>query len=139
MKVFIDNNVLIDFLMRREPFCEAATKVFGMCEQGIVEGIVSSLSIVNAAYVLRKLLPQEELYKKFSILLDYCHLSPISHGIVVRAIDEGKNDFEDAVQYQSAKEVGVDVILTRDKSGFQKSEIPVLTPAECVAYCEERQ
>ncbi|MGN1247870.1 MAG: PIN domain-containing protein, partial [Paludibacteraceae bacterium] len=51
MKVFIDNNVLIDFLLSREPFCGAATKVFGMCEQRMVEGVVSSLSIVNAAYV----------------------------------------------------------------------------------------
>ena len=137
MKVFIDNNVLIDFLISREPFCEAATKVFGMCEQKMVEGVVSSLSIVNAAYVLRKLLPQEQLYKKFSILLDYCHLSSISHEIVLRAMADERNDFEDAVQYQSAKEFGVDMILTRDKGGFQNREIPILTPDEFLSYCEE--
>lgn len=39
-------------------------------------------------------------------------------------------DFEDAMQYFSAKEIGADCIVTRNVKDFDFAEIEVLTPHE---------
>ena len=54
MKAFIDTNVLLDNLAMREGFYEDAATIFSMVKDGYIEGIVSSLSIINCAYVLPK-------------------------------------------------------------------------------------
>jgi predicted nucleic acid-binding protein len=49
---------------------------------------------------------------------------------VKAALAGADSDFEDAVQRICAEENGVDVIITRDKSGFADAKIPVMTPTE---------
>ncbi len=47
------------------------------------------------------------------------------------------NDFEDAIQYYSAKaETGICAIVTRNKADYSASEIPVLSPEEYLAMRE---
>ena len=41
--------------------------------------------------------------------------------------DSDFNDFEDALQYYSAIENGIEIIITRNLKDFQKSKILVLT------------
>jgi predicted nucleic acid-binding protein len=43
------------------------------------------------------------------------------------------SDFEDGLQYYSALENNVDIILTRNKKDFKNSKIPVLTAKEYLA------
>ena len=40
------------------------------------------------------------------------------------------------VLYKSTYHSGVDVIVTRDRTGFGKSDIPVMTPQELLALLE---
>lgn len=51
IKALIDTNVLLDHLAHREGFCQDAAVIFSMIDEGQLIGIVSSLSIVNCAYV----------------------------------------------------------------------------------------
>ena len=43
-------------------------------------------------------------------------------------------DFEDALQYFSAKAIGVDCIVTRNVKDFPFSELQVLTPKDFLAH-----
>ena len=63
MKVFLDTNVLVDYLNKREPFFADAAQVIDICGKNDICGIVSSLSVINAAYIMRK------AYTKDSLLL----------------------------------------------------------------------
>ena len=47
--------------------------------------------------------------------------------------DDSFLDFEDGLQYYSAIENQIDVIITRNKKDFKKSKIPVLTAKEFLA------
>jgi len=47
------------------------------------------------------------------------------------------NDFEDAVQYLSALPYHPDMVITRDKKGFNDLDILVMTPAEFVQKAKE--
>jgi hypothetical protein len=44
--------------------------------------------------------------------------------------DNTFGDFEDGLQYYSAIENNMDIILTRDIKGFRSSKIPAMTPDE---------
>jgi len=47
--------------------------------------------------------------------------------------DTNFTDFEDGLQYYSAIENEIDVIITRNKKDFKNSKIPVLTAKEFLA------
>ena len=49
------------------------------------------------------------------------------------AFNSGWPDLEDAIVYQSARLVGVDIIVTRNADDFRLSDLPLLSPAELLA------
>lgn len=51
MKIFWDTNVLVDLLLVRRPFYEAASTILSMSEDNDWQIIVSSLSVMNANYI----------------------------------------------------------------------------------------
>ena len=71
MKVFLDTNVLIDYLNKREPFFAEYSQIMDLCISRQVEGILSSLSIINAAYIMRKAYPENSLLFNPNRSLDF--------------------------------------------------------------------
>jgi len=53
--LFIDTNIVIDLLAKREPFYEAAAKLFSLADRGKVKLCVSALTFANTNYVLSKM------------------------------------------------------------------------------------
>lgn len=127
--IFIDTNILIDFLTDRKPFDFQAGKIFTLSEQKIIHCGVSSLSIANTHYHLLKLLNLEaanELLRKFKILLE---VHPLNEKLIDLALNTSDfTDFEDALQYFTALEFRYEGILTRNQKDFKKSILPILTP-----------
>ena len=54
MKLFIDTNVVIDFIASRETFVDDSRAILNLCESGKVEGGISALTFCTVSYVLRK-------------------------------------------------------------------------------------
>ena len=54
MKVYLDTNILIDFVCKRVPFYEDAKRLFALGSIGQFDLVTSSLSIVNTIYIGRK-------------------------------------------------------------------------------------
>ena len=54
MKVLIDTNVVLDFLLEREPFVEAAADLFEKIDNGQVKVFIAATTITNIYYILRK-------------------------------------------------------------------------------------
>lgn len=135
MRVFADTNVVVDFLAKRGEFYAPASTLFEMARQGSVTCIVSSLTIINCAYVLRKHFGKELTLHKLRKLSETIEISPVDSDTIAQAFREEGNDFEDAVQYRSALACHADVIITRDKKGFQSFHIPTFTPEEFIRKC----
>lgn len=70
MKVFLDTNILVDYLNKREPFFAEAAQTIDVCTSGKVEAVVSTLSIINAAYIMRKAYTKESLLFKIAWLIE---------------------------------------------------------------------
>ena len=138
MKIFLDTNVVVDFLGEREPFFQNAAKIFELWRKREISLSLSALTIVNSAYILHKAYPKETMMDKVKWLCASFEVTPIDLSAIVGAIEMGGQDFEDSVQCASASYAHPDVIITRDKKGFANADIPVLTPAEFIEESRKR-
>ena len=137
MKVFLDTNVVIDFCGQRSPFFDAAAEIIDMSKRGEIDLVVSSLSFVNAAYVLRKQFDRQTLDVKLCQLMDLCKVSKVDGDMIKAAINRQSYDFEDCVQFMSAKSRKADVVITRDQKGFADLDLYYMTADEFVRKCQE--
>lgn len=138
MRVFVDTNVVVDFLGKRDPFFHDAAIIFEMSRLGKIEVVVSSLTIVNCAYVLRKQFSNVVALDKIEDFCRMLKISPIDRNVILNALSSRPIDYEDAVQYFSAKSFTPDVIITRDKTGFKEYGALVMSPMEFVNECQKQ-
>jgi predicted nucleic acid-binding protein len=130
--LFVDTDIVLDLLARREPFYNAAARLFSRAEGGDVALAVSSLSFANLFYILRKQLTAKlavEVLRDFKLLVS---VVPVDDSTIEQALKAGFTDFEDAIQYHAALNAGCSTLLTRNGRHYRKTEIAVLT-AE--TYC----
>ena len=52
IKLFIDTNIVIDLLSKREPFFEESANLFSLADKKIIELSISSLTIANTSDTL---------------------------------------------------------------------------------------
>ena len=137
MNVFLDTNVIIDFMGEREGFFDDAAAIFAMIEDKRITASASALTIVNCAYILKKCFNSEIMLEKVGMLCEMLNVTPIDRNQLMDAVQLRPYDYEDAVQYLSSLPSRSDVIITRDKRGFSSFDILVMTPAEFVQKAKE--
>ena len=72
-KVFVDTNVIIDLLAKREPFFKDAQDLFTLSDQNEIQLYISALSFANAYYSLSKHHKEVDARKyltKFKVLVN---------------------------------------------------------------------
>ncbi len=91
----------------------------------------------NTNYILSKLTSvktSREILRKFKVLVEILSLD--DRIIELALSDDLFPDFEDGLQYYSAIEHSVDIIITRNKKDFKKSKLPVFTAKEYLAQAK---
>lgn len=129
-KILVDTNIVLDLLSKREAFYLEAQELFTLSDYKNVKLYVSSLTIANVHYILSKNLKLDEARKiliKFKVLVE---VLPMDDKILELALVSDFKDFEDAIQYHTALENELNLILTRNKKDFKKSVLPVFTAKE---------
>jgi hypothetical protein len=58
---------------------------------------------------------------------------PVNHSVLQAASSSILNDFEDAVQHESALANGLDMIVTRNIVDYKGATLPVYTPTSFLA------
>ena len=133
MNVFFDTNVLMDVLLQRHPFVDKSREVWFLAERGKVVGLVSALSFPNIYYVARKALGAKTALSMMSLLRDTLTAVPLDGQILNQAVDAKFSDFEDAIQYFSARRADAECLLTRNADHLPASGLRVLSPEEFLA------
>ena len=134
MNVFIDTNVIIDLLAKKEPFYHESLQLLSLADSKQIELTISALSLINTHYILNdvmKLKDTRSIIGKFKVLVE-------SYALNDKVIDLALNDlnfkdFEDGIQYYTALESQANSIITRNLRDFKHSTIPVMTPKEFLA------
>ena len=118
MKIFIDTNIFLTLLLQREGY-EDARKILNACANGLFQGVLCDISLLNIDYVASK---QTKNIRDFlKILNDIFVVSGADNSLFQLALEIDNNDLEDNVQYLCAKIHHCTVIVSDDKSFYQGS------------------
>ena len=129
--IFIDTDVIIDFLIDREPHSREAAIIFTLIEQKKLKEYVSSLTFSNLYYVLRKIESHKKVIFKLDSISRLLTILKVDQQTIKYGIASGFPDFEDSIQYNCALDYKkIDVLITRNIKDYIGSEIPVKTPAD---------
>jgi predicted nucleic acid-binding protein len=133
VNVFLDTNVVLDVFANRQPFYADSARVWALAERGKIRGFVSALSMTNLYYVVRRLSSRTAAMEMLRTVRGCVGLTPCDASVLNLAIDAGFGDFEDAVQYFSARAAGAEVLVTRDTGHFPEDDLPAMTPVAFLA------
>ena len=131
-KIFVDTDIIYDLLAKRDPFYLPAARLFTLADEGKIEIYISVLSLPNIHYLLSKQTSGEEakqILRKFKVLV---HVTPLNEKIIDLALNSEFSDFEDAIQYFSALQNNIEVLLTRNLKDYRKAQISVLTAQDFI-------
>ena len=131
-KLFIDSDIILDVLAKREHFYEFAAAIFDFGYEKKLELYTSVVVLANVFYILRKkhgLDKSKAQLKKLRLILQ---VLPITGKTVDYALDSKFSDFEDGLQYFSAKENGIPVIITRNVRDYKEKGIVIQTAEEFI-------
>ena len=105
MKLLIDTNVVLDVLLRREPFCDAAAEVLSMAQRENIREYVSASAITDIYYIASRQIKDRTAAR----------------------------EFEDSVQYSVALLNEMDAIVTRNPNDYRQSDISVYLPEDILS------
>lgn len=139
-KIFVDTNVLLDYIMKRESYYEDAREIMSLFTSGKKRGCVAAHSITNIFYILRK---SYSLKERRALLLNICkifHVEEITkHKIIDSLVNEKIDDFEDCLQIECAKSYGAHYIITRDVGDYLASEVQAILPKDFLSLYYENE
>jgi len=134
MKIFVDTNVFLDILFKRGNY-EASLALFKAVKHRIFDGIVADISIINIAYVSRKV--EVDIRAYLSLIERHFTVLGADNAVVKDALLLKNNDIEDNVQYLLALYSECDCIVSNDR-GFYRGDVEVLGSGTFVEkYFEE--
>lgn len=132
ISVYIDCNILIDWLLNREPYSYYAAKVIEYTEKKRIKSYVSVLTLANTYYIITKELNNKIGNEFLKDSIKIFHIADISKTTIIDAINKPYKDFEDSLHYYTALKNNLEYILTRNKKHFPRQIIKILDAEEFV-------
>lgn len=129
-KILVDTNIVLDLLGEREKFIIDAQELFTLSDKNKVKLYVSSLTFANTYYILSQQMKMNNvrnILRKFKVLVG---ILPMDDKIIDLSLVSDFKDFEGAIQYHTAIENEIDIIITRNLKDFKTARIPVITAKE---------
>lgn len=136
IKAYIDCNILLDWLLDREPFSSYSAKIVELTENKKIISLVSPLTLANSYYIITK-----EINKKIAdeFISDCLRIFPVI-GITSKNVEEAVlnryKDFEDDIHTSIAAENNVDYLVTRNKKDFRSEKFKVVNAEEFLKKIE---
>lgn len=131
MNCMIDTNVILDVLLKREPFYEDSRGVLLLCEEKKINGFIPASSATDIFYLVRKTLKStERAYEALGHLLNIVRILTVTNADVNQAFLRRAPDFEDCLLATCAASNGCDCIVTRNEKDFRDFDIALYSPEE---------
>lgn len=131
MNVLIDTNVVLDAMLSRSPFAEAAQKLFIMAAEEKINAHITASSITDIYYLLHKHLHdrercKQEIYKIVKVF----NILDVTASDCEKALDLPMADYEDALLAACAKRGKMECIITRNIKDFGGSPVRAVLPGD---------
>jgi predicted nucleic acid-binding protein len=136
-KIFIDSDIILDVLAERDKFVEAAAELFELSHLNAIELFTTAVVLANVFYMLRKTSGSEKAKKNLQKLRLIIHVLPINEKAVDLSLNSQFNDFEDGLQYFTAKENNISKLITRNIKHYKADDMIVETAEEYIKSKKE--
>lgn len=137
-RIYIDCNILLDWLLDRQPFSYPAALIITLTESGEIHSSVSALTLANTYYILKKEVNQKVAEEFLKDALQLFQIVDLTAGCVRNAIENKYKDFEDDLHYFAATGSSIDYIITRNTKHFRPENIRTASAEDFIAaYSEE--
>ncbi len=131
-KIFVDTNIILDWLGKRAPYFKYAKEIFRKGEDGEVVILLSTMSYISTEYILRKQIGKFKAKQALAGIRTISKVCTSGEKEIDLCLVSSIKDFEDAFQYYSALNNSADVIITRNPKDFSNSEIPIMSAEEYI-------
>jgi predicted nucleic acid-binding protein len=128
--LFVDSDIILDLLAKREPYYIHAANLFTLIDQKEINAFTSPIVFANLHYLLKKLTSNTSALKSLRKLKTLINTLPVDERVIEQSLNSEFNDFEDAIQYFTAINNRINIIITRNKTDYKKRKINVLTAEE---------
>ena len=127
MKLFLDANILVAVLNKEMPLFTFAARVISLPSHNKKYTIyITPICLAIAFYFAEKKTSTKKALEKISLLSENIHIISVGNEQVVSVRNNPKiSDFEDGLQYYTAKDAGCEAIITETLNDFHFSDITV--------------
>lgn len=131
MRILIDTNIVLDVMLKREPFYRMSLEILGLVKRDDVDEYISASTVTDIYYLAYRQLRDKGIVKNLmKELLTVVSVASVSGQEIENAISLEWNDFEDSVQYSVAYLQEMDGIVTRNPNDYREAKIKVWKPEE---------
>ncbi|MCI5209142.1 MAG: PIN domain-containing protein [Candidatus Electrothrix sp. ATG2] len=131
-KVFLDTDVILDLLTQREPHFEPAVELFLEIQDQEIQAYTSPVVIANIFYILTRHFDRKKAIQSLMKLRTLVGVLNCGDRAIDSALSSDFTDFEDAVQYYTALENNIDILITRNIKDYKTATINIITPLEYI-------
>jgi len=131
-KVFLDTDVILDVLTEREPHFETAVELFLQMQDRTIQAYTSPVIIANIFYILNKHLGRKKAIQSLIKLKSLVKVLNCGDRVIELALSSDFKDFEDSIQYYTALENNIDILITRNVKDYKTANITISTPLEYI-------
>ena len=129
-RVLIDTNVALDFYLKEPQFFEEADRIFQAIRSRKVVACISASVVTDLYYILERRVNEKYAREVVEIVYATLRILTVDRRTIREALDAPMADFEDAVQAVTVRKIGVNTVVTRDKTGFRDSGLRAYSPEE---------
>ena len=136
MRILVDTNIFLDYLLRREDSWKDALRFFIWCREHKNQTFVTSMSLRDIEYFAHRMTHDKtEANKIINGVYSLCSkVIGVSADSAINALFEDYKDYEDELQVQAAKESMLDAIVTNNTKDYENKGIAIFTPKQIVSF-----
>ncbi|KAA3658741.1 MAG: PIN domain-containing protein [Calditrichaeota bacterium] len=130
MKILFDTNVILDVMLLRKPFYNAAVLLLAEVERNNIDGYICSTTVTTIYYLVAKTKGRKIALLQLGNLLKLFKIAVVDKTCLISALNSKITDYEDAVLHEAASQEKLDAIVTRNIKDFKQAQLTIYSPEE---------
>lgn len=91
-KVLLDTNIILDFILKREPFYINAEKILKYSFENTIQSYISATTITDIYYIVKKQKNKDEALDFLNNLIDFVSISDVNREVVINSLNSNFKD-----------------------------------------------
>lgn len=132
MDLLIDTNVILNMVFKRTG-CENTVQLFQAVKEKNNNAFITASTVTDLFYIIRRELHDtDKTYELMGNIFKLVRVLSVTEEDIQYAFDQKWKDFEDCVQFTTAKNNRIDYIVTENDKDYEDSSMLVVSPKKCI-------